>query len=97
MINITGDEAVLYKKEGNKTIGIIVLHVDDIMATGSEEFFNTVISNIKNKFRFSKLENDKFRFTGIDVEFKKHQTAITSGQFLALYHENQLIASSVIP
>ena len=31
------------------------------------------------------------------VEFKKYQTAITSGQFLALYHKNQLIASSVIP
>ena len=31
------------------------------------------------------------------VEFKKHQTAITSGQFLALYHKKELIASSVIP
>ena len=31
------------------------------------------------------------------VEFKKYQTAITSGQFLALYHKNELIASSVIP
>ena len=31
------------------------------------------------------------------VEFENYQTAITSGQFLALYHKNQLIASSVIP
>ena len=31
------------------------------------------------------------------VEFKKDQTAITSGQFLAFYHKNELIASSVIP
>jgi tRNA-specific 2-thiouridylase len=31
------------------------------------------------------------------VEFKKYQTAITSGQFLAFYHKNELIASSVIP
>jgi len=31
------------------------------------------------------------------VEFKKYQTAITSGQFLALYHKKELIASSVIP
>ena len=31
------------------------------------------------------------------VEFKKYQTAVTSGQFLALYHKNELIASSVIP
>ena len=31
------------------------------------------------------------------VEFKKHQIAITSGQFLAFYYKNELIASSVIP
>ena len=31
------------------------------------------------------------------IEFNKYQTAITSGQFLALYHKNELIASSVIP
>ncbi len=31
------------------------------------------------------------------VEFKKYQTAVTSGQFLALYHKKELIASSVIP
>mgnify|MGYP000518846381 CR=1 FL=1 len=33
----------------------------------------------------------------IFIEFNKYQTAITSGQFLALYHKNELIASSVIP
>ena len=30
------------------------------------------------------------------IEFNKYQTAITSGQFLAFYHKNELIASCVI-
>ena len=61
-----------------------------------------LIKNIKLKARIryrQPLQDIIIHIYGkkLYVEFKKYQTAITSGQFLALYHKNQLIASSVIP
>ena len=68
MRHVTGDEAVYYYRKNGKTEGTIVLYVDDFLVTGSPTFFEDVISQIKNKFQFGKIENNCFRFCGIDIQ-----------------------------
>ena len=75
---VTGDEAVFYYRANNKTEGIVALHVDDFLAVGSPIFFENVMKNIKTAFKFSKIEQDEFRFCGIDI--KVSENGIMMGQ-----------------
>ena len=64
---LIGDEATFYYRVNNKLEGIIILHVDDFLALGSDLLFNNVVKNIKEKFKFSKIEDSNFRFCGLYI------------------------------
>lgn len=68
MTPVVGDDAVYYYRVNNKTEGVVLLHVDDFLALGSEVFFDKIIKNIKAKYNFSKIEKDLFRFCGMDIQ-----------------------------
>ena len=42
--------------------------MDDFLTLGSDLFFKTIVTKIKSEFNFSKIEQNKFRFCGIDVD-----------------------------
>merc|ERR1712030_169015 len=66
---LVGDEALYYKhNENGDLVGMISTHVDDFSLAGSEDFLIMVTEEIRKTLDISKVENDKFRFTGIDVE-----------------------------
>ena len=43
-------------------------HVDDFTIAGDIEFVQRIVNGIREKFTVSKIEEDKFRFTGLDVK-----------------------------
>ena len=47
--------------------GMILSHVDDFILAGMDNFIEKITEEVKKKLNISKLENDEFRFTGIDV------------------------------
>ena len=49
-----------YVKNGNLQ-GIIVSHVDDWLVSGNNEFEKDIVSKLKEKFQFSKVEKNNFR------------------------------------
>ena len=54
---------------GKKTLdGIIIIHVDDMLFAGTENFMNSVILPFKRTFQISKEEESCFKYVGIDVE-----------------------------
>ena len=67
---LPGDDAVYYEHKNGKLMGIILSHVDDFTIAGTREFVNRIVSGIKRKFTVSKVEEDNFRFTGLDVKLK---------------------------
>ena len=67
---LPGDDAVYYEHKNGKLMGIILSHVDDFTIAGTREFVNRIVSGIKRKFTVSKVEEDNFRFTGLDVKTK---------------------------
>ena len=42
-------------------------HVDDFTLAGTEDFIKEVLETISRELTVSKIERDRFRYTGIDV------------------------------
>merc|ERR1712243_317967 len=67
---LPGDEAVYYQHKNRKLEGMIPSHVDDFTIAGTQEFVQQIVAGIEEKFTVSKVEEDNFRFTGLDVKTK---------------------------
>merc|ERR1712115_147238 len=65
---LPGDDAVYYQHKNGKLIGMILSHVDDFTIAGTREFVNRIVKGIKRKFTVSKVEENNFRFTRLDVK-----------------------------
>ena len=66
---VDGDEALYYKHDKNgELIGLMSTHVDDFSLAGTDDFLDTVTEEIKRTLDVSKIEDGRFRFTGIDIE-----------------------------
>ena len=66
---VDGDEALYYKHDSDgELIGLLSTHVDDFSLAGNKEFLESTTAEIKKHLDVSKIEDGKFRFTGIDIE-----------------------------
>ena len=72
---VTGDEAFYYRHSDNKLEGMILSHVDDFNVAGTEKFLSEIREMLKKELLVSKLEKNKFWFTGVDIE--KNEKGIT--------------------
>merc|ERR1712243_204500 len=68
---LPGDDAFYYEHKDGKLMGLILSHVDDFTIAGDTDFVKRIVTGIKERFIVSKVEVDKFRFTGLDVKAKK--------------------------
>ena len=62
------DRAVFIMKDETKLHGLIIVHVDDFLWVGSEEFLNTVMDPIRKQFKVSKEFDAAFKYVGINLE-----------------------------
>ena len=67
MIPLPGDEACYYLRQGEKLTACIITHVDDFLVASTRKFMDLLVTTLKSQMKISKIEEDKFRFTGIDV------------------------------
>merc|ERR1712002_778987 len=74
---LPGDDAVYYEHKNGELKGLILSHVDDFTIAGRPEFVDRIVTGIKGKFTVSKVEEDNFRFTGLDVKTKNNQIEIS--------------------
>ena len=66
---LDGDEVFYYKHyKDRKLEGMISSHVDDFNLAGTTRFINNVTEKIKAALDISKIEDNEFMFTGIDVK-----------------------------
>ena len=64
---IEGDKAFYYKNQDGDFQGAVLTHVDDFELTGTNDFVEDVISVVEKELTISKVEEDNFRYTGLDV------------------------------
>ena len=62
-----GDEAFYYLHRNGDLMGAVITHVDDFTLAGTKEFIKEVLEAVERELTVSKIEKDKFRYTGIDV------------------------------
>ena len=59
-----------YVKE-NKPHGLIVLHVDDLLIMGDDQFEAEIEKRLSNTFIFSKIEEKSFKYCGCQITVEK--------------------------
>ena len=64
---MTGDEAFYYLHEDGELKGAVLTHLDDFSLCGTDEFVRKVIKQVERQLTVSKVEKDKFCFTGLDI------------------------------
>ena len=65
---VDGDEAFYYLNVNGKLHGAIITHIDDFNLAGTPDFIKHVISVVGEELTVSKVEEDVFRFTGLDIK-----------------------------
>ena len=61
------DPAVFYLRQDTSVIGILLLHVDDVIWCGTDEFESIVIERIRSAFKIGKEAVESFKYLGIDL------------------------------
>ncbi len=74
---LPGDDAFYYEHKDGKLMGLILSHVDDFTIAGDTDFVKRIVTGIKERFTVSKVEEDKFRFTGLDVKAENGRIEIS--------------------
>ena len=62
------DQAFYYLYEQGELQGAVLTHVDNFTVAGNENILEEVTKGISDTLTISKVEKDKFRFTGWDIE-----------------------------
>ena len=62
-----GDEAFYYLHEDGNLKGAVLMHVDDFNLAGTDKFVEEVLEIVDQQLTVSKVERDKFRFTGLSI------------------------------
>ena len=79
---MTGDEAFYYLHEDGELKGAVLTHVDDFSLAGDDEFIRKVISQVERQLTVSKVEKDKFRFTGLDISSVEDGIEVTMADYV---------------
>ena len=68
--------------DGVGTCGVILAHVDDFLYGGNEYFQTNIIPKIKEIFKISLEEENKFRYLGLYVEQSSHGISISLENYI---------------
>ena len=74
MHKIHTDGAFFTYVKDTKLQGFIVSHVDDWLVMGNEVFEEDIVTKLKGKFKFSKIETKSFEYLGCHIEAKDDGT-----------------------
>ena len=64
---IEGDEVFYYRNVDGDIHGVVITHVDDFELTGTNDFVEEILEVVRKELTISKVEEDNFRYTGLNV------------------------------
>ena len=68
MREVSGNSALFTMHSDGKLIGLVCSHVDDLFLAGNKRFKKMMTEKILKMFQFSKVEQNKFKYLGCEVE-----------------------------
>ena len=60
------ESCLFYYHKDNKLEGFLIVHVDDVLSAGSNEF-KKIIDKLRKKYTFGKVEDSDFVYTGLNI------------------------------
>ena len=76
------DEAFYFFHKDGVLLEAILTHVDDFNLAETDEFVEEIISKVEQNLIVSKVEKNKFRFTGLDVCAVENGIEITIDDYI---------------
>ncbi|KAK6178359.1 hypothetical protein SNE40_013155 [Patella caerulea] len=61
------DPPIFYWYRNGKLIGLLVVHVDDFLWAGTNEFEKVVIDKLRKEFNIGKEESNNFKYVGLQL------------------------------
>lgn len=86
------DSSMFYWYYEGELAGLFVMHVDDFIWGGTEEFVSNVINKIKENFELGNQENSMFKYIGLDIT--QFESSITLSQNMYLESVNTIPLAS---
>ena len=68
MKSLSGDDAFFYSVKNGELAGICLIHVDDFLIGGNNDFLRIVEEKLETRFTFGKIEFRNFKFTGLNIK-----------------------------
>ena len=63
-----GDSCLFYYGKNEKLEGLLIVHVDVFLSSGSSTFEEDIMNKLHEKYKFGRKMKNKFNYTGLDVE-----------------------------
>lgn len=64
----TYDKAVLFRTNDGKLARVVLVHVDDLLGAGSEDFKSQASDPFKMKFKVSIESESCFKYVGLEIK-----------------------------
>ena len=90
LTKLNGDEAFYMKHQNGQLKGMILLHVDDFMIGGSNEFVDGITDVFCKELTVSTIEDSLFRYCVIDMELKENKIIMSMEDYVASLEEADL-------
>ena len=81
------DKTTFYACEDGKPIGIITIHVDDLLLAGTEDFFKKVEPAILN-FKLGKIESSSFTYLGWEIDKDKDKITLSQDSYAKMTRDD---------
>ena len=65
---VEGDEAFYFRNIDGRFYGAVLTHVDDFEVARTPEFVKEIVLVVEEELTVSKVEEDTFIYTGLDVK-----------------------------
>ena len=71
-----------YRQDAEEDLDDMVFsHVNDFILAGTEKFMDEITKKIEEKLEISKLEDDEYRFTGMDVRRESDRIVVSMEEY----------------
>ena len=76
------DLALFFWHHEEKLSGMFILHVDDFLWAGTEDFQRTVVDRVKSAFKIGKEAEGAFRYIGLEIAHGKDGIMLTQDPYI---------------
>ena len=76
------DPSLFVWKRRGKTQGVICIHVDDFLYTGTADFYKWIISKLRSKFLVGSSDSVTFTYVGLRIKSYKDGLTVDQNQYI---------------